>query len=79
MALTKQQEAFIGVYGKLPHVVNRFFTRRIKKGKIPFVTNMQTIVFEEVEKFVRKAKILQRGAEFPIACLLYTSDAADAL
>lgn len=69
MALTKQQEEFIGVYGKLPHVVNRFFTRRIKKGKIPFVTNMQTIVFEEVEKFVRKAKILQRGAEFPIAKL----------
>ena len=69
MALTQQQEAWIGVYGKLPHVVNRFFTRRIKKGKIPFITNAETISFEQVEKFARKAKILQRGAEFPIAKL----------
>lgn len=69
MALTQQQEAWIGVYGELPHVVNRFFTRRIKKGKIPYVTNMTTINFEVVEKFVRKAKILQRGTEFPTAKL----------
>ena len=69
MALTQQQEAWIGVYGKLPHVVNRFFTRRIKKSKIPFITNAETISFEQVEKFARKAKILQRGAEFPIAKL----------
>ncbi|MGL5122559.1 MAG: hypothetical protein ACRC6K_00115 [Fusobacteriaceae bacterium] len=69
MALTQQQEAWIGVYGQVPHVVNRFFTRRIKKGKIPFITNMETINFEQVEKFARKAKILQRGAEFPMAKL----------
>lgn len=66
MALTVQQQAFIGVYGKIPHVVNRFFTRRIKKGKIPFVTNMKTINFEDLESFSKKAKILQRGAEFPL-------------
>ena len=69
MALTQQQEAMVGVYGKLPHVVNRFFTRRIRRGKIPFLTNMTTINFEVVEKFARKAKILQRGAEFPKAKL----------
>lgn len=69
MALTQEQEAMVGVYGQVPHVVNRFFTRRIKKGKIPFLTNMQTINFEVVEEFARKAKILQRGAEFPKAKL----------
>lgn len=69
MALTQEQEAMVGVYGQVPHVVNRFFTRRIKKGKIPFLTNMQTINFEVVEDFARKAKILQRGAEFPKAKL----------
>lgn len=69
MALTAQQEVFIGVYGKIPHVVNRFFTRRIKKGKIPFITNTKTINFEELENWVRKAKILQREAEFPVAKL----------
>lgn len=66
MALTAQQQAFAGVYGKIPHVVNRFFTRRIKKGKIPFITNMKTINFEELESFSKKAKILQREAEFPL-------------
>ena len=66
MALTAQQQSFIGVYGKIPHVVNRFFTRRIKKGKIPFITNMKTINFEELESFSKKAKILQREAEFPL-------------
>lgn len=66
MALTEQQQAFAGVYGKIPHVVNRFFTRRIKKGKIPFITNMKTINFEELESFSKKAKILQREAEFPL-------------
>ena len=69
MALTQQQEAMVGVYGQLPHVVNRFFTRRIKKGKIPFITNTQTINFEILEEFVRKAKILQREAKFPNAKL----------
>lgn len=69
MALTQQQEAMVGVYGKLPHVVNRFFTRRIKRGKIPFVTNAKVLNFEVVEEFARKAKILQRGAEFPKAKL----------
>lgn len=69
MALTQQQEAWLGVYGQIPHVVNRFFTRRIKKGKIPFITNMKTINFEVVKDFARKAKILQRGAEFPLAKL----------
>lgn len=69
MALTTQQESFIGVFGKIPHVVNRFFTRRIKKGKIPFITNMKTINFEELESFSKKAKILQRGAEFPLVKL----------
>lgn len=66
MALTAQQQAFAGVYGKIPHVVNRFFTRRIKKGKIPFITNMKTINFEDLESFSKKAKILQREAEFPL-------------
>ena len=69
MALTQQQEAMVGVYGQLPHVVNRFFTRRIKRGKIPYITNMTTINYEVLKEFVRKAKILQRGAEFPIAKL----------
>lgn len=69
MALTQKQEAWIGVYGTIPNVVNRFFTRRIAKGKIPYVTNLETIVFEQVEKFVRKSKILQRGSEFPKAKL----------
>lgn len=64
--LTAQQQAFIGVYGKIPHVTNRFFTRRIKKGKIPYITNMKTINFEELESFSKKAKILQREAEFPL-------------
>ena len=31
MALTKEQEAWVGAYGQFPHVVNRFFTRRIKR------------------------------------------------
>lgn len=66
MALTAQQQAFVGVYGKIPHVTNRFFTRRIKKGKIPYITNMKTINFEELESFSKKAKILQREAEFPL-------------
>lgn len=69
MALTKEQEAWVGVYGEIPHVVNRFFTRRIKRGKIPYITNMATINFEVVKEFARKAKILQRGAEFPVAKL----------
>lgn len=69
MALTREQEAWVGVYGEIPHVVNRFFTRRIKRGKIPYVTNMTTINFEVVKEFARKAKILQRGAEFPTAKL----------
>ena len=69
MALTREQEAWVGAYGQFPHVVNRFFTRRIKKGKIPYVTNTRTINFEVVKEFARKAKILQRGAEFPTAKL----------
>ena len=69
MALTREQEAWVGVYGEIPHVVNRFFTRRIKRGKIPYITNMTTINFEVVKEFARKAKILQRGAEFPTAKL----------
>ncbi|MDO5788170.1 MAG: hypothetical protein Q4P79_01805 [Fusobacterium sp.] len=69
MALTKQQIAMVGVYGALPNGVTNFFTRRIAKGKIPFITNMATISFEEVEKFAKNAKILQRGAEFPAAKL----------
>ena len=43
MALTQEQITFAGVYGELKHVANRFFTRRIKNGKIPFRTNAQTI------------------------------------
>lgn len=69
MALTQQQIAMVGVYGELPNTVTNFFTRRIKRGKIPFITNMTTISFEEIEKFSKKAKILQRGAEFPTAKL----------
>ena len=69
MALTAQQIAMIGVYGKLPNGVTNFFTRRIARGVIPFITNMTTISFEEVEKFAKNAKILQRGAEFPTAKL----------
>lgn len=69
MALTAQQIAMIGVYGKLPNGVTNFFTRRIARGVIPFITNMTTISFEEVEKFAKNAKILQRGAEFPAAKL----------
>ncbi|MGL5950233.1 MAG: hypothetical protein ACRCZH_02275 [Cetobacterium sp.] len=69
MALNTQQEAWIGIYGRLPNNVNRFFTRRISKGKIPFVTNAQTIVYEEIKKHAHKAKILQRGEEFPTAKL----------
>ena len=65
MALTQQQIAMIGVYGELPNSVTNFFTRRISRGVIPFITNMKTISFEEVEKFAKNAKILQRGAEFP--------------
>jgi|GEM_PF-5238468 len=67
MALTQEQITFIGVYNEIPHVVNRFFTRRIKNGKIPFITNMETISFEEVKKQLKKAKILKREEEFPVA------------
>lgn len=69
MALTAQQIAMLGVYGELPKNVTDFFTRRIARGVIPFITNMTTISFEEVEKFAKNAKILQRGAEFPVAKL----------
>lgn len=67
MALTQEQITFAGVYGELKHVANRFFTRRIKNGKIPFLTNAQTISYEEVKKELKKAKILRREEEFPVA------------
>lgn len=69
MALTQKQIAMIKLYGELPTSVTNFFTRRIARGVIPFITNMTTISFEEVEKFAKNAKILQRGAEFPTAKL----------
>lgn len=65
MALTQQQIAMIGVYGELPNVVTNFFTRRIMRGKIPYITNLTTISFEVLSEYARKAKILQRDAEFP--------------
>lgn len=67
MALTQEQIVMAGVYGEIRHVANRFFTRRIKNGKIPLLTNAETISYEEVKKELKKAKILRREEEFPIA------------
>lgn len=67
--LNQQQIAMVGVFGSLPTTTTTFFMRRIAKGKIPFITNATTISFEEITKELKKAKILQRGAEYPVAKL----------
>lgn len=69
MALNARQEAWIGVYNDLPIAMSMFFTRRIARGKIPFMTNMTTINYEEIKKHAIKAKILKRGEKFPVAKL----------
>lgn len=65
--LNKKQEVWIGVYNGLPMPCSQFFFRRIAQGKIPFITNGTTIVFEEIKKHAVKAKILKRGDKFPTA------------
>lgn len=67
--LTQQQIAMAGVFNTMPNTVTSFYTRRILRGKVPFITNMTTISFESIKDYARKARILQRGAEFPIAKL----------
>lgn len=69
MALNARQEAWIGVYNDLPTTISMFFTRRIARGKIPFVTNMVTLNYEEIKKHAVKAKILKRSEKFPVAKL----------
>lgn len=69
MAINKQQQAWLGVYADLPNTYITFFTRRITRGKIPYVTNALTLTYEEIKAHAIRAKILQRGEKFPVAKL----------
>lgn len=67
--LNAQQIALLGVYGAAKPVVTTFYLRRILSNKMPYITNMETIAYEEIEKYVRQAHILRRGDKFPVTML----------
>lgn len=67
--ITTEQLALMGVYNDLPYQTVRFFTRRIAKGTIPYVSASKTLVYEQIADFAKKAKILKRGDKFPTAKL----------
>lgn len=67
--LNVQQVSLLGIYGAAKPNVTTFYLRRILANKMPYITNMPTIAYEEIEKYVRQAHILRRGDKFPVATL----------
>lgn len=64
--ITKEQISFLEVFQIAPVAAQNFFTTLLAMGVSPYTTITDTIAYDEVKKVLAEAKILPRGAKFPI-------------
>ncbi|MBN1469535.1 MAG: hypothetical protein JXM74_04675 [Fusobacteriaceae bacterium] len=64
--ITKEQISFLEVFQIAPVAAQNFYTTLLATGVSPYTTITDTIAYDEVEKVMAEAKILPRGAKFPI-------------
>lgn len=64
--ITKEQISYLEVYQIAPIATQDFYFRLLAMGVSPYTTISDTIAYDEVKKVMAEAKILPRGAVFPI-------------
>lgn len=64
--LTELQKKMIGVFSIAPLAARTFWTDLVMASNFSYMTSGESISYDEVEKNVRRAKLLPRGTEYPV-------------
>lgn len=67
--INTQQIAWSGIYNLIKPTIRKYFFKKINAGTSPYMTNMESIAYDEVEKTARQAHILRREDKFPVVQL----------
>jgi len=64
--MTGEQISYLEIYQIAPVAAQKFYFALLGTGVSPYTTITDTIAYDEVQKVLAEAKILPRGAKFPI-------------